>query len=162
MSLVPDLSVSAVAAGFVTVLVGFASSAVIVFQAASAVGATEAQVASCMLALGLGMGLTCILPSLHYRVPVVTAWSTPGAALLVTSAAGLSIEEATGASRNARATAQQFAADSGVQVGGIRSANQGSIQIFGLDGGDESAPFSPTSTPVKRIRVVSTFEFELK
>ena len=97
MSLVRDLSVSAVAAGFVTVLVGFASSAVIVFQAASAVGATEAQVGSWMLALGLGMGLTCILLSLHYRVPVVTAWSTPGAALLVTSAAGLSIEEATGA-----------------------------------------------------------------
>ena len=46
-------------------------------------------------------------------------------------------------------------------MGDIRSANQGSIQIFGLDGGDESAPFSPTSTPVKRIRVVSTFEFEL-
>lgn len=64
--------------------------------------------------------------------------------------------------RNARAPAQQFAADSGAQVGGIRSANQGSIQIFGLDGGDESAPFSPTSTPVKRIRVVSTFEFELR
>ena len=66
------------------------------------------------------------------------------------------------ATRNARATAPQFAADSGAQVGGIRSANQGSIQIFGLDGGDESAPFSPTSTPVKRIRVVSTFEFELR
>lgn len=64
--------------------------------------------------------------------------------------------------RNARATAQQFAADAGARVGGIRSANQGSIQIFGLDGGDESAPFSPTSTPVKRIRVVSTFEFELQ
>ena len=63
------------------------------------------------------------------------------------------------ATRNARATAQQFAADSGAQVGSIRSANQGSIQIFGLDGGDESAPFSATSTPVKRIRVVSTFEF---
>jgi hypothetical protein len=66
------------------------------------------------------------------------------------------------ATRNARATAQQFAADSGARVGGIRLANQGSIQIFGLDGGDESAPFSPTSTPVKRIRVVSTFEFELR
>ncbi len=66
------------------------------------------------------------------------------------------------ATRNARTTAQQFAADSGARVGRIRSANQGSIQIFGLDGGDESAPFSPTSTPVKRIRVVSTFEFELQ
>ena len=66
------------------------------------------------------------------------------------------------ATKNARATAQQFAADSGARVGSIRSANQGSIQIFGLDGGDESAPFSATSTPVKRIRVVSTFEFELR
>jgi hypothetical protein len=66
------------------------------------------------------------------------------------------------ATRNARATAQQFAADSGARVGRIRSANQGSIQIFGLDGNNESAPFSPTSTPVKRIRVVSTFEFELE
>jgi len=66
------------------------------------------------------------------------------------------------ATRNARATAQQFAADAGARVGRIRSANQGAIQIFGLDGGDESAPFSPTSTPVKRIRVVSTFEFELE
>ena len=97
MTIFRDLSISAVAAGFVTVLVGFASSAVIVFQAAGAVGASTAQVGSWMLALGVGMGLTCALLSLRYRVPVVTAWSTPGAALLVTSAAGLSIQEATGA-----------------------------------------------------------------
>jgi benzoate membrane transport protein len=97
MTIFRDLSVSAVAAGFVTVLVGFASSAVIVFQAAGAVGASTAQVGSWMLALGVGMGLTCALLSLRYRTPVVTAWSTPGAALLVTSAAGLSIQEATGA-----------------------------------------------------------------
>lgn len=66
------------------------------------------------------------------------------------------------ATKNARSIAEQFAADSGAKVGGIRSANQGTIQIFGTDGNDESAPFSPTSTPAKKIRVVSTFEFELK
>lgn len=66
------------------------------------------------------------------------------------------------ATRNARAMAQQFAADSGARVGSIRSANQGMIQIFGTDGNDESGPFSPTSTPVKKIRVVSTFEFALE
>ena len=66
------------------------------------------------------------------------------------------------ATKNARAIAQQFAADSGVSVGKIHSANQGSIQIFGSDANDESGPYSPTSTPVKKIRVVSTFEFELK
>jgi hypothetical protein len=66
------------------------------------------------------------------------------------------------ATKNARATAQQFAADAGAQIGKIRSANQGMIQIFGNDGNDESGPFSPTSTLVKRIRVVSTFEFDLQ
>jgi hypothetical protein len=66
------------------------------------------------------------------------------------------------ATKNARLTAQQFASDSEAQVGKIRSANQGNIQIFGSDGNDESAPYSPTSTPLKKIRVVSTFEFELK
>ena len=66
------------------------------------------------------------------------------------------------ATQNARLTAQQFASDSGAKIGKIRSANQGTIQIFGSDGNDESAYYSPTSTPVKKIRVVSTFEFELK
>ena len=50
-----------------------------------------------MWALGLGMGVTCIALSLRYRVPVVTAWSTPGAAMLITSAAGVSMPEAIGA-----------------------------------------------------------------
>lgn len=66
------------------------------------------------------------------------------------------------ATKNARLTAQQFASDSGATIGKIRSANQGAIQIFGTDGMDESEPYSPTSTPGKKIRVVSTFEFELK
>ncbi len=92
-----DLSVSAVIAGFVTVLVGFTSSAVIVFQAAQALGAGPREIGSWMWALGLGMGLTCIGLSLRYRTPVVTAWSTPGAALLVTSVAGLDMADAVGA-----------------------------------------------------------------
>jgi hypothetical protein len=66
------------------------------------------------------------------------------------------------ATKNARLTAQQFASDSGSEVGKIRSANQGIIQIFGSNGNDESAPYSPTSTPTKKIRVVSTFEFDLR
>ena len=92
--LLRDQSLSAVAAGFVTVLVGFASSAAIVFQAAQALGATPAQTAPWMWALGIGMGLTCIGLSLRWRMPVVTAWSTPGAAVLVTSAAGVPMDEA--------------------------------------------------------------------
>ncbi len=92
-----DFSLSALAAGFVTVLVGFASSAVIVFQAAQALGASTEQIASWMWALGLGMGLTCIGLSLRYGMPVVTAWSTPGAAMLIAATAGLPYAEVIGA-----------------------------------------------------------------
>ena len=92
-----DLSASVLVAGFVTVLVGFTSSAAIVFQAAQALHASPAEIASWMWALGLAMGLTSIGLSLRYRMPIVTAWSTPGAALLVTGVAGVSMPEAIGA-----------------------------------------------------------------
>ena len=95
--LLKDFSLSAIAAGFVTVLVGLASSAVIVFQAAQSLGASPEEISSWMWALGLGMGLTCIGLSLRYRMPVVTAWSTPGAAMLIGSVAGLPLSDAIGA-----------------------------------------------------------------
>ena len=91
-----DVSVSAVVAGFVAVLVGYTSSVAIVFQAAQALGASPAQTASWMWALGLAMGISCIGLSLHYRLPVLTAWCTPGAALLAATQ-GVSLAEATGA-----------------------------------------------------------------
>ena len=97
MPFLRDVSLSAIVAGFVTVLVGFTSSGVIVFQAAHALGAGSSEIASWMWALGLGMGITCIALSLRYRMPVVTAWSTPGAAMLITSASGISLAQATGA-----------------------------------------------------------------
>jgi benzoate membrane transport protein len=95
--LLRDHSLSALAAGFVTVLVGFASSAVIVFQAAQSVGADQAQTTSWILALGIGMGLTCIGLSLRHGVPVVTAWSTPAAAMLAGTTTGLPLSDAIGA-----------------------------------------------------------------
>ncbi|HZF79176.1 MAG TPA: benzoate/H(+) symporter BenE family transporter, partial [Rubrivivax sp.] len=91
------LSLSAVTAGLVAVLVGFTSSVVIVFQAAAALGATPAQTASWMWALGLGMGLTSLGLSVWYRQPVLTAWSTPGAALLVSAGVGVPMDQAVGA-----------------------------------------------------------------
>ncbi len=83
-----DLSPSAFTAGFVAVLVGFTSSVAIVFQAALAFKATPDMIASWMWALGIGMGLCSILPSLWWRKPVMVAWSTPGAAVLATAALG--------------------------------------------------------------------------
>ena len=97
MRLLQDFSLSSVVAGFVAVLVGFTSSAVIVFEAARAAGASPAQTASWLWALGLGMGITTLVLSLRYRVPVLTAWSTPGAALLITSVAGLPLAQTIGA-----------------------------------------------------------------
>ncbi|ODV14574.1 MAG: hypothetical protein ABT20_00210 [Rubrivivax sp. SCN 70-15] len=96
-AMLKDFSLSATVAGFVAVLVGFTSSVVIVFQAAAALGATPAQTSSWIWALGLGMGLTSAGLSLWYRQPVLTAWSTPGAALLATAGAGVSMNDATGA-----------------------------------------------------------------
>jgi benzoate membrane transport protein len=94
-----DLSLSAAAAGFVAVLVGFTSSVAIVFQAAQAFRATPAEIASWMWALGLGMGLCSAIPSLVLRKPVMVAWSTPGAAVLATAgvAGGFTLPEAVGA-----------------------------------------------------------------
>ena len=98
-SLFRDLSLSTFSAGFVAVLVGFTSSVAIVFQAAQAFGATPAQLASWMWALGLGMGLCTLLPSLWLRQPVMVAWSTPGAAVLATAgvAGGFTMADAVGA-----------------------------------------------------------------
>jgi benzoate membrane transport protein len=91
-----DLSLPAIVSGFVAVLVGFTSSVVIVFAAAQALGASAAQMVSWMWALGVGMAVTSITLSLWTRQPILTAWSTPGAALLAGSS-GLAMAEATGA-----------------------------------------------------------------
>ncbi|MDB9529425.1 benzoate/H(+) symporter BenE family transporter [Oscillatoria sp. CS-180] len=95
--LVQDFSISAVVAGFVSVLVGFTSAGVIVFQAAQSLGAGDAEISSWLWALGWGMGLTSIGLSLRYRVPIITAWSTPGAAMLITTTADVTLSEAIGA-----------------------------------------------------------------
>ena len=99
MQFFKDLSPSAFTAGFVAVLVGFTSSVAIVFQAALAFNATPEIITSWMWALGLGMGLCSLLPSLWLKKPVMVAWSTPGAAVLATAglAGGFTMNEAVGA-----------------------------------------------------------------
>ena len=94
-----DATPAALTAGFVAVLVGFTSSVAIVFQAAQAFRATPEQLTSWMWALGIGMGLCSLVPSLLLRKPVMVAWSTPGAAVLATAglSGGFSMNEAVGA-----------------------------------------------------------------
>lgn len=89
-------SLSHLTAGFIAVLVGYTSSAAIVFQAASAAGGTAEHIASWLWALGIGMFATSVGLSLYFRAPVLTAWSTPGAALLAVGLAGVPMSEAIG------------------------------------------------------------------
>jgi benzoate membrane transport protein len=96
-ALARDVSLSALVAGVVTVVVGFTSTAVLVFQAARAVGADATQQGSWMGALGLGLAIASIVPSLIYRVPIATGWSTPGAAMLIAASHPPTLPEATGA-----------------------------------------------------------------
>lgn len=83
-------------AGFVAVLVGYASSAAIIWQAAATAGADASQIAGWMTALGLGMGVSTLALTLWRKVPILTAWSTPGAALLVTGLQGVTLSQAVG------------------------------------------------------------------
>ncbi|GAA3443480.1 benzoate/H(+) symporter BenE family transporter [Planomonospora venezuelensis] len=80
-----DRLLQPVLAGVVTALVGFASSFTVVLAGLRAVGADSGQAASGLLALCLAVGGTAIWLGLRTRMPVAIAWSTPGAALLVST-----------------------------------------------------------------------------
>jgi len=92
-----DSAPSAVVAGFVSALTGYTSSLVLMFQAGQAAGLDSGMIASWIWALSLGMTCCTIGLSLYYRAPIVVAWSTPGAALLISSLPGVSFNEAIGA-----------------------------------------------------------------
>lgn len=97
LSPLADTSPAAVVAGFVAMLVGYTSSLVLMFQAGQNAGLSSGQISSWIWALSIGMALTTIGLSLKYRTPIVIAWSTPGAALLVTSLPSVPYSDAIGA-----------------------------------------------------------------
>ncbi|MDP5214455.1 benzoate/H(+) symporter BenE family transporter [Pseudoalteromonas tunicata] len=88
---------NALTAGFIAVLVGFTSSVALIYQAVVNLGGNADLVASWLMVLGLSMGILSITLSVLYRVPILIAWSTPGAALLISSSQGFTLEQATGA-----------------------------------------------------------------
>ncbi|UAW99878.1 benzoate/H(+) symporter BenE family transporter [Halopseudomonas nanhaiensis] len=92
-----DFSASAATAGFIAVVTGYTSSLALMVQAGRNAGLDEHQIGSWVWAISVAMGLTAIALTFRYRMPVVVAWSTPGAALLVTSLSGVSYPEAIGA-----------------------------------------------------------------
>jgi benzoate membrane transport protein len=74
-------------AGLVTAFVGFASSFAVILKGLTAVGATDAQAASGLMALSIAMGLAGIGLSVKFKMPISSAWSTPGGALLAVTGA---------------------------------------------------------------------------
>ncbi|MEW9799589.1 benzoate/H(+) symporter BenE family transporter [Alteromonas sp. CYL-A6] len=86
-----------IAAGLTAVVVGYSSAVVLVIEAARASGVSDAGIISWLTALGLGMGISCLLFSWQSKMPVVTAWSTPGAAFLIGSASGFPLSDIIGA-----------------------------------------------------------------
>lgn len=87
---------SVFSAALVAALVGYGSTIALVLAAAAAVGATPAQTASWVLAVCLAKAVGTAFLSTWHRVPVVLAWSTPGAALIAAST-GFTMAEAVGA-----------------------------------------------------------------
>lgn len=95
--LLADSSMPALVAGFIAMLTGHTSGLVLIFQAGQAAGLAPALITSWIWALSLGMAVCTIGLSLRYRAPIVVAWSTPGAALLISSLPGVAFGEAIGA-----------------------------------------------------------------
>lgn len=92
-----DWSVSAITAGFLAVLISYAGPLAIFFQASQAAHASNAMVTSWVWAISIGAGLSGLFASWKLKVPVVTAWSAPGTALLVGLFPQLTLNQAVGA-----------------------------------------------------------------
>ncbi|PWW32856.1 benzoate/H(+) symporter BenE family transporter [Chromohalobacter israelensis] len=97
MSLRRDWSISAVTAGFVAVLVSYSGPLAIFFQAAESAEVSSSMMTSWVWAISIGAAISSIGLSFWLKVPVVTAWSAPGTALLVGLFPELSLGEAVGA-----------------------------------------------------------------
>lgn len=91
------LAPSAILSGLLVVVVGYASSLVLVFQAATNAHVDNAHLSSWVLAITLGSGLCSIAMSLWFRQPVIAAWSTPGIVLLSNTLINYPFSEAIGA-----------------------------------------------------------------
>lgn len=86
-----------IVAGLISVIVNYGGTFILVFQAARVAGLGPELTASWVWSVSIGVGLTGLFLSWRYREPIITAWSTPAAAFLVTALATTSYAEAVGA-----------------------------------------------------------------
>ena len=92
-----DWSISATVAGFLAVLISYAGPLIIFFQAAQKAEVSNAMMISWIWGISIGAAAAGIFLSIKYKVPVITAWSAPGTALLVTLFPHISLNEAVAA-----------------------------------------------------------------
>jgi len=93
----PGSLLPAIVAGFLAVLVSFSGPLAIFYQAAQAAQVSSAMFASWVWGISIGAGVAGLYLSWRLKVPVITAWSAPGTALLITLFPALSLNEAVGA-----------------------------------------------------------------
>ncbi|KRG64245.1 benzoate transporter [Stenotrophomonas humi] len=86
-----------IVAGLISVIVNYGGTFILVFQAAKVAGLSPELTASWVWSISIGVGVTGILLSWRHREPIITAWSTPAAAFLVTALATTPYAEAVGA-----------------------------------------------------------------
>ena len=88
-----DWSLSATVAGFLAVLISYAGPMIIFFQAAQQANVSSTMMASWIWGSSIGAAITGIILSIKYKVPIITAWSAPGTALLVALFPHISLNE---------------------------------------------------------------------
>jgi len=86
-----------IVAGLISVIVNYGGTFLLIFQAAKAAGLSPEMTTSWVWSISIGVGVTGLWLSYRYREPIITAWSTPGAAFLVTALATTPFAEAIGA-----------------------------------------------------------------
>ncbi|OTG87032.1 benzoate transporter [Acinetobacter sp. ANC 4558] len=89
-----DWSISATVAGFLAVLISYSGPLIIFFQAAQKAHVSTSMMVSWIWGISLGAAAAGIYLSIRYKTPVITAWSAPGTALLVTLFPNISLNEA--------------------------------------------------------------------
>lgn len=92
-----DWSISATVAGFLAVLISYSGPLIIFFQAAQQAHVSNAMMISWIWGISIGAAVAGIYLSIKFKTPVITAWSAPGTALLVTLFPHVSLNEAVAA-----------------------------------------------------------------
>lgn len=92
-----DWSISATVAGFLAVLISYSGPLIIFFQAAQRAHVSIDMMVSWIWGISIGAAVSGIYLSIKYKTPVITAWSAPGTALLVTLFPNVSLNEAVAA-----------------------------------------------------------------